>query len=148
MVFKIVISTPDGKSYQIEKDVPTFIGMKIGQTFDGSIIGLSGYTLKITGGSDKDGFPMRKDLQGTQRKKILISGGVGYKTAGNGIRRRKNIRGNRIAEDIVQINVKVEEKKKEAKEVEELLGLKKEETKGPGKKPKEEKVEEKKEEKK
>ena len=125
MTFKIVVSTREGKSYQIEKDVPTFIGMKIGQTFDGSLIGLNGYTLKITGGSDKEGFPMRRDLQGTQRKKILTIGGVGYKQKNKGVKRRKSVRGNRISEEVVQVNVKIEEQDKGAKKIEELLGVEK-----------------------
>ncbi|NIM47533.1 MAG: 30S ribosomal protein S6e, partial [Candidatus Aenigmarchaeota archaeon] len=63
MAFKIVISEPKSrKAWQIEKDAPSFIGKKIGDKFDGSLIGLSGFTLQITGGSDKDGFPMRPDL--------------------------------------------------------------------------------------
>ena len=125
MTFKIVVSTREGKSYQIEKDVPTFIGMKIGQTFDGSLIGLNGYTLKITGGSDKEGFPMRRDLQGTHRKKILTIGGVGYKQKNKGVKRRKSVRGNRISEEVVQVNVKIEEQDKGAKKIEELLGVEK-----------------------
>jgi len=152
LTFKIVVSTPQGKSYQIEKDVPTFIGMKISQTFDGSLIGLNGYTLKITGGSDKEGFPMRRDLQGTQRKKILTIGGVGYRQKNKGVKRRKSVRGNRISEDIVQVNVKIEEQDKGAKKIEELLGVEKksedkEAPKSEGEKPVEEqKPESKKEE--
>ena len=43
-MYKIVISNPKTKkAYQIEKDVPSFIGMKMGQKFDGSLIGLDGF---------------------------------------------------------------------------------------------------------
>lgn len=122
-MFKVVISTKDGKSYQIEKEAPTLIGMKLNQTFDGSIIGLNGYTLKVTGGSDKEGFPMRRDLSGTQRRKVLTAGGVGYRSKRKGARKRKTVRGNRIAEDVVQVNVKVEKKKKGAKKIEKILGV-------------------------
>ena len=147
-MFKIVISIPEEKrAVQIEKDVPTFIGMKIGDRFDGSMIGLVGYTLEITGGSDKDGFPMRRDLPGTARKKVLLTRGVGCRVKGKGVRVKKTIRGNRIAEDISQVNVKIVEKKPGAKSVYELLGLEKPEEKektGEGKA--EEKKEESKEE--
>jgi small subunit ribosomal protein S6e len=34
-----------------------FIGLKIGEEFDAAPVGLAGYTLRITGGSDKNGFP-------------------------------------------------------------------------------------------
>jgi len=126
-VFKIVISDKNGKAYQIEKDVPTFIGMRIGQDFDGSLVGLTGYKLQLTGGSDKEGFPMRRDLDGMIRRKALLTGGVGYKSKKKGVKKRKTIRGNRIGEDIVQVNVKVVEKKKDAKKIEDILGVKKEE---------------------
>lgn len=148
-MFKLVISSPkEKKSLQVEKDVPTLIGMKIGGNFDGSMIGLNGYVLQITGGSDKEGFPMRRNLLGTARKKLLLSGGVAYKSKRNGVKKRKSVRGNTISEDISQINVKVIENG--PKGIDELLGLvkeepkeeeKKEETKKPEKKeekPKEE----------
>jgi small subunit ribosomal protein S6e len=108
MVFKICINEPKAKkSWQVEKDAPSLTGLKIGDKFDGSIIGLSGFTLQITGGSDKDGFPMRHDLMGIARKKALLSSGPGFRPTVNGLRRRKYIRGNTISADIVQVNCKV-----------------------------------------
>ena len=136
-MFKIVIPVPGEKrAVQVEKDVPSFIGMKIGEKFDGSMIGLNGDVLQVTGGSDKDGFPMRRDLPGTARKRALLVGGVGCKPKGKGIRKIKTIRGNRIGEDISQINVKIVEKGKEG--VEKLLGLEKKEEKKEGEAKKEE----------
>ena len=117
MAFKIVISEPKSrKAWQIEKEAPSLIGKKIGEKFDGSTIGLSGFTLQITGGSDKDGFPMRQDLEGVLRKKALLTKGVGFsgtkkirkvKYKVNGMRKRKYIRGNTISDSIIQINCKV-----------------------------------------
>ncbi len=105
---KIVISEPKTKkSYQIEKDVPILIGKKIGEQFDGSALGLNGFVLQITGGSDKDGFPMRLDLQGTARKKVLLASGPGYNPKRKGVKRRKYVRGNTISEDIAQVNCKI-----------------------------------------
>ncbi|MCK4634581.1 MAG: 30S ribosomal protein S6e [Candidatus Aenigmarchaeota archaeon] len=130
-MFKIVIPVPGEKrAVQVEKDVPTLVGMKIGERFDGSMIGLNGYVLQVTGGSDKDGFPMRRDLPGTARKRVLLVSGVGCKPKGKGIRKIKTIRGNRIGEDISQVNVKIVEKGKES--VEKLLGLEKKEEKKEG----------------
>lgn len=107
-MFKICISEPKTKkAYQIEKDAPSLIGLKIGDKFDGSIIGLSGFTLEITGGSDKDGFPMRYDLQGSVRKKVLLSIGPGFNPIKRGMRKRKYVRGNTITDSIVQVNCKV-----------------------------------------
>ena len=110
MAFKIVISeSRTRKSWQIEKEVPSLVGLKIGEKFDGSLIGLSGFTLQITGGSDKDGFPMRPDLTGTARKKVLLSKGPGFKSFREGMRKRKYVRGNLISVDIVQVNCKIVE---------------------------------------
>ena len=107
MAFKVVVSDK-AISHQIEvEDGKELNGLVIGDEFDGSIVGLDGYTLKITGGSDKNGFTKKKDVSGTRRIKSLLSGGVGYKPIGKGVKRRKTVRGNTIAEDIVQINTVV-----------------------------------------
>ncbi|MDR1819056.1 MAG: 30S ribosomal protein S6e [Methanobrevibacter sp.] len=106
MTFKVVVSDKEN-SYQIESDDSVnkqFIGLTIGEDVDGKLVGLNGYKLKITGGSDKNGFPMKKDIDGSRRIKSLVSGGIGYKPKADGVRRRKSFRGNTISEDIVQIN--------------------------------------------
>jgi small subunit ribosomal protein S6e len=112
--FKIIVSDPDtgaSKAVEVEgtRAVP-FIGRRIGETIDGSILGLSGHKLLITGGSDKDGFPMRPNIHGGVRVRAVISGGVGFHPEREGERRRKTLRGNVITEEIVQINVKIIEK--------------------------------------
>ncbi len=108
---KLVVSDPEtGKSYQKELDknqAKVLYGMKIGDKIKGDQLGLAGYELVITGGSDKDGFPMRSDLHGTSRKRVLLSGGTGFHPKRKGERKRKTVRGNTIAEDIVQVNTKV-----------------------------------------
>jgi len=105
---KIVISEPKTrKSYQIEKDAPALSGLKIRDTFDGSIVGLTGFTLEITGGSDKEGFPMRVELPGPGRRKVLLSGPPGFKPLKEGQRRRKLVRGNTVSADIMQLNCKI-----------------------------------------
>jgi small subunit ribosomal protein S6e len=109
--FKAVIAdTKNGKSYKTVvggQHANRLLGMKIGDEFDGLFVSLPGYKLKITGGADKDGFPMRRDLPGQLRKKIVLSGGVGFNPVTKGQRRRKFVRGNTISADIVQINMKV-----------------------------------------
>ena len=106
--FKFVIGSK-GKTYQIEKDQKDapLAGKKIGDAFDAGFLGLSGYELQITGGSDKDGFPMNIDIEGVTRKKIIVTRGFGLKTKISGLRKRRSVRGNTIAADIVQINCKV-----------------------------------------
>ncbi|MEM0372628.1 MAG: 30S ribosomal protein S6e [archaeon] len=108
---KVVIANPkEGKSYQTEIDEnksKVFYGMKIGNEIDGSLIGLTGYKLKLTGGSDKEGFPMRPDVSGTDRRKVLLSCGPGFKKKTKGERRKKTVRGNIFSESINQVNVSV-----------------------------------------
>jgi small subunit ribosomal protein S6e len=110
MPFKIVISEPKTrKSYQTEKDALSLIGLKIGDKFDGSTVGLTGFTLQVMGGSDKDGFPMKPDLEGGERRKLLLTKGIGFKPTKEGQKRRKYVRGNMISDSIIQVNVKVVE---------------------------------------
>lgn len=139
--FKIVISDPKTrKAYQKEVDQVTsgLMGKRIGEKIPGNNVGLEGYTIEITGGSDNEGFPMRKDVEGSGRKKIVLSHGTGYHAKRSGGRKRKSIRGNTVSKSIVQINVKVSEHGK--KSIEELFGVKKEEK--AEEKPKEEETKE------
>lgn len=121
--FQIVLSDPEtGKAQKIElegaKAVP-LIGRKIGEVIDGAVLGMGGYKIQITGGTDKDGFPMRPDIHGGVRAKVIVSGKPGFKPKKEGERRRKTLRGNIITEEIVQINMKIVEKpKKKEKEKE------------------------------
>jgi len=118
--FKIIISDPDlgtSKTVELEetRTVP-LIGRRVGEVLDGAIVGLSGHKVQITGGSDKDGFPMRPSVHGGVRRKIILGGGVGFNPKDEGQRRRKTVRGNVITDEIVQINMKIMEKPKKAKE--------------------------------
>lgn len=127
-MFKVNISDPEeGKAWQVEKEAAPLIGAKIGEEFNGSLIGLEGHTLKITGGSDREGFPMRRGLEGTGRRKALMRGGSGYNPEFKGDRRRKSVRGNTISADIVQVNTVVSDREEGVEPIPELLGLKKEE---------------------
>jgi small subunit ribosomal protein S6e len=79
-------------------------GKIVGETFKGALIGLPGYELKITGGSDKGGIPIRKDIHGPMKKRVLFTKGPCYKPVRKGIKRRKIVRGNEITEDVTQVN--------------------------------------------
>jgi len=120
--FKVIVSDPEaGKSSSFEVEgsrALPLIGRRIGETVDGSIIGLSGQKMLITGGSDKDGFPMRTDVHGGVKARVLLSGGTGFKPREKGERERKMIRGDTITEDIVQINVKLVEKTRKTEKTE------------------------------
>jgi len=113
-VWKIVVSDPESrKAYQIEIDqslAPQLIGKKIGDKIDGNVIGLPGYELQITGGTDKDGFPMHPNVEGSVKRKILLSSPPCFHPKKKGERKKKTVRGNTISSDIVQINMKIVKK--------------------------------------
>ena len=119
-----------GKSYSLKisgNNHAQLLGKKIGDTVDGIFVGegeqtLSGFKLQITGGSDLTGTPMRSDLDGGGRKKVLVSPSTGfkghkivkkkggrYRYTYNGLRKRRAFRGNVISSDTRQINLKVVE---------------------------------------
>ena len=108
--FKLVISDPKtGLTLQREVKDPaarSFLGLKIGDSVKGESIDLQGYEFEVTGGSDFCGFPMRKDVLGVGRKKILSYSGIGVKKGGKGMLQRKTVCGNTIHSKIVQVNLK------------------------------------------
>ncbi|MCP8304685.1 MAG: 30S ribosomal protein S6e [archaeon] len=105
--FKLVISDQEtGKSnvYEIkDPQAHALIGLKIGDEIDASVLGIDG-KVKITGGSDRAGFPMRSDVKGGVKKYVLLTKGVGFRPKNKGERRRKLVRGNTITEGIYQVN--------------------------------------------
>ena len=104
--FKLTISDKQGKSITKElkeKDANPFVGLNIGNEVDAATVGLGG-KIRITGGSDKSGVPMRADIHSGSRKYVLLSKGVGLNDAEKGKRIRKLVRGNTISEEIYQIN--------------------------------------------
>ncbi len=122
-VWKFVISEPDTKkSYQLEVDQANAIGLvgkRIGEEFSGDLIGLQGYALQITGGTDKDGFPMHPKLRGSGRRRMLLISPPCFHPTLKGQRKRKTVRGNTISDAITQINIKVV--KKGLKPLEEIV---------------------------
>ena len=131
--FKIIVSDPEtGTSRVIELEemraIP-LIGRKIGDVIDGSVVDLPGHKAQIIGGSDKDGFPMRRNVHGGVRRRVILSGGVGFNPQNEGERRRKTVRGNVITDEIVQLNMKIVEKPKQPKESKKTKEKREKETK-------------------
>jgi len=108
---RFVIGDPEtGKTTQLElseEKSRALHGKRIGDIIDGAPLGFAGYRFKITGGSDSDGTPMRPDVHGAVRKRILLKGGIGFRPKQPGERRRRMVRGNEITDDIVQVNAKI-----------------------------------------
>jgi small subunit ribosomal protein S6e len=111
--FKVVVGdVKTGKSHKVTVSghhANSLMGKNIGEIVDGIFVGLPGYKLKITGGSDRNGTPMRKDLPGNKRRKILLSDSLGFHEVYPGERRRKALRGSAISSEIIQINMAVAE---------------------------------------
>lgn len=122
--FQVVVADPDsGTTHQRDvdgQDANRFLGKSIGEEVDGGAVGLDGYTVEITGGSDFAGRPLRGDVSGPNLKEVLLDGGTGYKPKRDGERKRVTVRGGEISDAVAQLNVKISERGETS--VEELLG--------------------------
>ncbi len=121
--FKAVIADPrTGKCYQntiAGHHANSLIGKKIGDEFDGIFVELPGYKLVVTGGTDKAGFPMRRDVEGGRLREILTAESTGYRSRTRhknrhkklrherGLRKRVMVRGNTITPEITQLNMRI-----------------------------------------
>lgn len=106
--FQLIVSDPTAKTSKAATvegaKAQALVGKSIGDEIDGKLLGIGNMKLKITGGTDKDGIPMRYDIQGAAKKRAILSGGVGFKPKDNGERRRKLVRGRQVGEDTLQVN--------------------------------------------
>ncbi|MFU8867488.1 30S ribosomal protein S6e [Natronococcus sp.] len=123
--FTVVVGDPDsGSTYQLEaeeQDANRFIGKSIGEEVDGGAVGLDGYTLEITGGSDEAGRPLSPDVAGPNLEEVLMKGRqVGYQPTRDGERRRVTVRGREVSDAVAQINASVVESG--SSDIDELLG--------------------------
>ena len=122
--FQVVVGDPDeGTTHSFDvdgQDANRFIGRSIGETVEGGAVGLSGYELEVTGGSDTAGRPMREDVSGTGTAAVLLEGGVGFDPTVDGERKRVTVRGAEISDETRQINAKIVTRGDES--VEDLLG--------------------------
>src|SRR2546427_12033410 len=79
--FKAVIAdSKSGKTYK--RDITgqfanALVGRKLGEEIDGLFVGLPGYKLSITGGSDNDGFPIQGGDPRPRSPTIIRADGVG-----------------------------------------------------------------------
>jgi len=106
--FKMIVSDPQTRKATVAElegsRAQVLVGRNIGDVIDGSQLGFAGTKLKITGGCDKDGVPMRADVHGGAKKHVVLSGGVGFRPERSGERRRKLVRGSMITDETYQVN--------------------------------------------
>ncbi len=107
--FKLIISDPTtGKSSASEIEgarAQALVGRSLGEIIDGSALGIGQGKLRISGGCDKNGIPMRGDVHGGVKKYVVLSSGPGFNPTRHGERRRKLVRGKIITDETYQINL-------------------------------------------
>eukprot|EP00088_Acartia_fossae_P037233 TRINITY_DN383_c0_g1_i3.p1 TRINITY_DN383_c0_g1~~TRINITY_DN383_c0_g1_i3.p1 ORF type:complete len:247 (+),score=98.58 TRINITY_DN383_c0_g1_i3:51-791(+) len=79
-----------------EHKVRPFYEKRMGQEVEADSIGdeFKGYVVRITGGNDRQGFPMKQGVLTNQRVRLLLSKGHScYRPRRKGERKRKSVRG-------------------------------------------------------
>merc|ERR1712179_816030 len=93
-----------------ERRLQSLYDRRMAQEIDGNILGeeFEGYLLRISGGNDKQGFPMRQGVLTNTRVRILCKKGhKGYRQRRTGERKRKSVRGCVVGHDISVLNLVV-----------------------------------------
>ncbi|HEV2519619.1 MAG TPA: S6e family ribosomal protein [Thermoplasmata archaeon] len=110
--FKLVIADAATSYARTVSDPQSagFLGKRIGETIGGELVGLSGYTFRISGGTDKSGFALRPEIPGARQVRVFVGEGFGFHAPRRGMRRRRTFRGSAVSEETVQINLVVEKR--------------------------------------
>ena len=93
--------------YDDEKQWARLIDRRLGQEVDGELVGpqFKGCLLRITGGSDKDGFAMKQGVATKAKLKLLLQPGTsGYFARREGTAKRKTVRGCIVGSELAAIN--------------------------------------------
>uniref|UniRef100_A0A7S2I6D2 40S ribosomal protein S6 n=1 Tax=Helicotheca tamesis TaxID=374047 RepID=A0A7S2I6D2_9STRA len=112
---KINIAVPSTGMQKIieiddEKRLQNLYERRMAQEVDGSVLGdeFEGYVLRISGGNDKQGFPMRQGVLTNTRVRLLCKKGhKAYRPRRTGERKRKSVRGCIVGQDIAVLNLVV-----------------------------------------
>jgi len=91
-----------------EKRYRGFYDKKIAQEVPGDALGdeWKGYIFRITGGNDRQGFPMKQGVLVPHRVRLLLADGHScYRIRRTGERRRKSVRGCIIGPDIAVLSL-------------------------------------------
>jgi small subunit ribosomal protein S6e len=96
-----------------ERKLRAFYDKRISHEVDGIHVGdnFKGYVFKITGGNDKQGFPMKQGVLTSQRVRLLMAEGHScYRPRKRGERKRKSVRGCIVSGDLSVLNLVVVKK--------------------------------------
>jgi len=91
-----------------ERRIRIFYDKKISQEVEADTIGdeFKGYIVRITGGNDKQGFPMKQGVLLPHRVRLLLADGHScYRPRRAGERKRKSVRGCIVGPDIAVLSV-------------------------------------------
>jgi len=97
-----LVDVDDEKRYRV------FFDKKVAQEVSGDSLGdeWKGYIFRITGGNDKQGFPMKQGVLLPHRVRLLLADGHScYRTRRTGERRRKSVRGCIVGPDIAVLSL-------------------------------------------
>ncbi|MCJ1235644.1 40S ribosomal protein S6 [Varicellaria rhodocarpa] len=105
---KLNISYPANGSQKLveieeERKLRIFMERRMGAEVPGDSVGdeFKGYVFKITGGNDKQGFPMKQGVMHPTRVRLLLADGHScYRPRRTGERKRKSVRGCIVAMDL------------------------------------------------
>merc|ERR1712100_475041 len=106
------------KLFEIDDDkrLRFVLDKRISHEVNGAIIGdqFQDYTFKITGGADKQGFPMKQGILVPDRVRLLLNeNSGGYRMARTGERKRRSVRGCIVSRDISVCNMIIAKRGKE-----------------------------------
>jgi len=112
---KLNISYPSNGTQKLvevddERKLRIFMDKKMGQEVPGDSVGdeFKGYIFKITGGNDKQGFPMKQGVLHPTRVRLLLSDGHScYRPRRTGERKRKSVRGCIVGMDLAVIALSI-----------------------------------------
>ncbi|KCV73408.1 40S ribosomal protein S6 [Fonticula alba] len=93
-----------------ERKIAPFLDKRMSQEVAGDSLGeeFKGYVFKITGGNDKQGFPMMQGIMSHGRVRLLFSKGMScYRPRRTGERKRKSVRGCITGSDLSVMNLVV-----------------------------------------
>ena len=96
-----------------EKKVRLFFDRKMGEEIEGEALGeeFKGYTFRISGGNDKQGFSMKQGVLVNKRVRLLLAAGhTNYRPRRTGERKRKSVRGCIVGHDISVLHLVIVKK--------------------------------------
>merc|ERR1712146_272621 len=91
-----------------DKKLLLFFDKRVSQEVDGDSLGQewTGYRFRITGGNDKQGFPMMQGVLTPERVRLLLrKGSKCYRQRRTGEMKRKSVRGCIVSQDLSVLNL-------------------------------------------